>query len=45
MFPAEVLQLSPMPWIWDNYVGFVVNARFVGVIDCPLIIVCLLLLF
>ena len=31
--------------VWDNYIGLVVIASFVGVIDCPLISVGLYLLF
>ena len=30
--------------VWDNYIGLVVIASFVGVIVCPLISVCLLFL-
>ena len=45
-FLQMFLQFSPMPWcVWDNYIGLVVTATFVGVIDCPLISVCLPLLF
>ena len=31
--------------VWDNYIGLVVTASFVGVIDCPLISVCLPIMF
>ena len=46
MSPADVFAaLTHTLYIWNNYVGLVAVANFVGVIGCPLISVGLLLLF
>ena len=46
MFSADVFAaLTHALDIWDNYIRIVVTVSFVGVIDCPLISVCLPLLF
>ena len=46
MFFADVFgALTHALDVWDNYVVLVVTASFVGVIYCPLISVCLPLLF
>ena len=46
MFSADVFAaLTHALDIWDNYIGLVVIASFVGVINCPLISVSHLLLF
>ena len=43
MFSADVFAaLTHALDVWDNYVGLAITASFVGVIDCPLISVCLL---
>ena len=46
MFSVDIFAALPHALdVWDNYVGLVVTASFVGVIDCPLNSVCLPLLF
>ena len=46
MFSADVLAaFTHALYKWDNYVGLVVTASFVGCTDCPLISVLLSLLF
>ena len=46
MFSVDVFAtLTHALDVWDNYIGLVVTASFVGVIDCPLISLCPPLLF